>query len=86
MLREIQDTLKKFEVKDIPDTTHGKRGSAAIEELLVTEGATKNFEIDFKHRISQVSNGECMIVISGRPQFYSPMTKSSKTMMHAGLT
>lgn len=66
MLREIQGTLKKFEVKDIPDTTHGKRGSAAIEELLVTEGATKNFEIDFKHRISQVSNGECMIVVSGR--------------------
>lgn len=45
-----------------------KRGSAALEELLVTEGAMKNFEIDFNKRVSQVTDGECMIVVSGNLQ------------------
>lgn len=64
LLKKIQGTLKKFEVKEAPDVRM-KRGSAALEELLVTEGAMKNFEIDFNKRVSQVTDGECMIVVSG---------------------
>lgn len=66
-MKKIQGTLKKFEVKEAPDVRM-KRGSAALEELLVTEGAMKNFEIDFNQRVSQVTDGECMIVVSGNLQ------------------
>lgn len=66
-MKKIQKTLKKFEVKDAPDVSM-KRGSAALEELLVTEGAMKNFEIDFNQRVSHVTTGECMIVVSGNLQ------------------
>lgn len=64
LLKTIQDTLRMFDVQEVPNVER-KRGSAALEELLITEGATKNFEIDFNQRISQVKTGDCMIVVSG---------------------
>ncbi|XP_061187110.1 uncharacterized protein LOC133195272 [Saccostrea echinata] len=64
LLKAIQGTLEKFEVQKVPSQQH-KQGSAALEELLVTEGSTKSFKIDFNQRISQVKTGECMVVVSG---------------------
>ncbi|KAK3101391.1 hypothetical protein FSP39_003201 [Pinctada imbricata] len=65
LLDKFQEELEQFTVEEDQTQKHGKRGSAAIESLLKTEGATSNLEIDFQQKIQRTKNNECLVVVSG---------------------
>ncbi|KAJ8301061.1 hypothetical protein KUTeg_020048 [Tegillarca granosa] len=64
LLNETKETLAIFQVENNQGKA-GQRGSAAIEGLLKTEGATKDLALDFNSRLESVKSGECMVVVSG---------------------
>ncbi|KAK3102837.1 hypothetical protein FSP39_014308 [Pinctada imbricata] len=66
LLRSCQSSFKKFYKERISSSGREySEGSKEIENLLITEGKTKDLNSDLTEKITKIDSNECIIVVSG---------------------